>query len=201
MSYGVNAASGLVPYSYLGASNWNKQESALPVGWVSGFGSSVYKGDPLIQSNDGTVTIFTTADQTTPIVGIFQGCSYQDPNTQKLVFQPYWIAGTTTFQAQDVTVYALVDRNIVYNVQTLLGGATRPAIGGNLKVNIAAGSPSTGLSGTTVDFTGTADRTIATLPVKVIGLTPANGNSFGLQYNNVLVVINNHFLTAGTTGV
>lgn len=203
MSYGVNAPQGLQPRRYLNGATWTQQTNDYPI--LSGYGTSLFVGDPVTLLNNGTIGIGTAGNA---IVGVFMGCRYQDINGN-YVFSPYWPASTVTWNpggTGNVNAAGVVadDPNILFDIQcsgtaAITGDVNTIKIGElnyNYNFHSAAGSTISGQSGYYLDLASQA--TTATLNLKLIKLTPAVNNSFGLTFNNGLVLINNHIYKGGT---
>lgn len=191
MSYGVNAPFGLQPRSYLDGSPWTGQTSDYSI--ASGYNTSIFTGDPVYYASDGTI-VRATAGDTNPILGVFYGVKYVD-TTGNQVYSPYWAANTVTQGALNATALITDDPNILYDVQSL-GTIAAVDLFQNANVSFAtAGSTISGQSGAALNATL---ATTATFQVKIIRLTPNPKNAFGVQYNNVLVLLNNNPYKGGT---
>ncbi len=92
------------------------------------------------------------------------------------------------------------DPNVILEAQTDNGVGTLTAQTGiNLNANFVVADAVMGLSRMEIDESS-GDPT-ATLPLKVIGLSPAIDNAFG-EFNRLLVIINNHtYKSVGTLGL
>lgn len=176
--------------------------------------------------NSGTIIRYTTAFGSSAGVGVlgtFQGCQYYDANNV-LQYSDRWVASTQTYLNSNPVAFVADDPNLLYNVQVVGGAHTPPDeaapitlslntiniseatsfmsdLGFNynlIDVQPAAGD-NRGLSVESLDLFTQAST--ATLPLKLLFLTPQTKNNFGLLFNNGLVMINNHVWKAGTVGV
>lgn len=191
MSYGVNAPQGLEPFGYITGGTWNgaTNQYALP----SGYNTNIFSGDPVYYAATGKI-VRATAGDTNPILGTFRGVKYRAADGT-FTFSPYWPANTITFGAQDATALVADDQNILYNIQSEGTIAAADIFqNGNIDFGVA-GSTVTGQSGARIDAVTNVG---ATFQLKIIALTPHVSNAFGVQFNNVLVLINNNPYKGGT---
>lgn len=203
MSYGTNAPQGLQPYSMLSGACWNQQTSQYLL--ASGYGTPLYQGDPVTILNNGTIGIGVAGSA---IVGVFWGVRYQD-TSGTLINSTYWAASTTTFNpggggAIPATAFIIDDPYVLFNIQctgtNLVSGSvnTINVTDLNLNYNFISGTGSTISGQSAYALNNASAATTATLNLKLVSLTPAVNNSFGLTYNNGLVLINNHIYKGGT---
>lgn len=100
-----------------------------------------------------------------------------------------------------------INRNANFAIAHATPNTFNPTVAPNAvsyAANPASGNTSTGISGTFLNLGSIADT--ATLNCKIVRLTPVPGNvvsaggtaSGTLNFNNVLVRLNNHILTGGT---
>ena len=102
----------------------------------SGYNQNIFSGDPVIiageadASGDYTGYLISAYDAgagdgaatpTTPILGVFQGCSYIQPSYANPVDpaspgRPFWPAGTVTVNNVPAVAFVIVDPNVVYRV-------------------------------------------------------------------------------------
>ena len=73
--------------------------------------SGIFTGDPVKQANDGTVVVATAGD---PIRGVFMGCFYTDPSTEKPRFNNTFPNGTA---ASDAIAFVADDPHQLFIVQ------------------------------------------------------------------------------------
>src|SRR5574343_1479687 len=95
----------------------------------TGYGTAIYKGDPVKMGTNGTIEIGGGAG--TANLGVFAGCEYIDP-TGKPVESPYWPASTAVLSGSVIKAYVYDDQAIVYRVGTAGGtpsGYVQTAIG------------------------------------------------------------------------
>ena len=154
--------------------------------------SALFTGDPVTLLGTGYITRATAG--TTPVYGIFYGCSYLNPSTKRIEFSPYWpgvaIASTSTVNAIVVT-----DPNAEFMVQATSTNVGRSAIGANVQFTYTTGDTLSGQSKCTVD----TPNTTATLPFRVTRLETVRSDPTG-TYNWVYVTFNNAYSRI-TTGI
>jgi hypothetical protein len=186
----------------------------------------------------------TVANNIIPVLGVFVGCQYYSPtNPRKFINSSYWPANTQVVPGTTVKAYVIDDPDVVWAIQAstatnvandarfggVVNGPATPAYcgqnfahglgagGGNLVPNNpVSGSTFTGLSGMYLNLVGTTatNRTNATLPLKVLGLSqnvdndpifePAGGAiapyTIVRQFLTLMATINNHVYRAGSGG-
>ena len=107
---------------------------------------------------------------------------------------------TVLYREASTNRIALVvdDPDVLFEIQANSTGLVTADIGANANVNVGAGSTTSGQSGMVLDEATVA--TTATLNLKIMGLYKRVDNSIGAS-DKVLVLINNHELKGGVTGV
>ena len=112
----------------------------------TGYGTSIYKGDPVKVGTNGTIEISGGAGGA--MLGIFAGCEYVDP-TGKPVESPYWPASTAVLSGSVIKAYVWDDQATVFKASTAGGtpsGYDQTVIGQQADITVAAGSTSTGVT-------------------------------------------------------
>ena len=166
----------------------------------SSYGTAIGYGDavsPVISSATGYIVQSTAT--TTPIAGIFYGCSYYSTSQKKQVWNNYWPGSDAT---GDVTAFVCDDPTATFVVQMDSTGATQALVGQNAQLVVGSGTnTTTGYSGMYLDHT---TNTTSTFPFIITGLITdppgANGTAAG-AYNLVSVAFNNMLYKAGITGI
>lgn len=153
----------------------------------------LYVGDCVTKTGTSDAAGVATVARSTAaqaITGVVQG------------FVPNGTVDMAGYRAASTLAYVLVctDHAQVYEVQEDgVGGQLAAAdIGLNADIIVAAGSTTTRRSGTMLDTS--TKLTTATLPLKIIGLSPRPNNDFG-AYAKVLVKINNSTEAHASVGV
>lgn len=156
-------------------------------------GTALYIGDPVIKSgsSDGAgVASVIRATAGGAITGVVEG------------FVPNGTTDMAGFGAASTAYYLLVrtDPNTLYEIQEDgVGGQLAAAdIGLNADFIVAAGNAYSKRSGVMLDTSTKA--VTATLPLKIVGLSPRVGNEFG-AYAKVVVKINNSTEANASLGI
>lgn len=203
---GVNAPYGLKAKRYLNGAPWNGQQSSTNYIIASGYGTSLFTGDP-VTIVGGFVTLYTPASgATVPIQGVFNGCFYYDAQGKPVPIN-YWAANTAA--PAGTTIYANIidDPMVLFSVQTTSStGLLATSIMKNVQLSAGTGSTNTGLSGYAI--TGTPLIATPTADCKIYGLdgsqpngwTTTGPSAISYPYNNILVKLNNHVFSNGTDG-
>lgn len=144
MAYGTsNAPFGLRPWGSLTSATINDSVQTFNIqasaDGLTTYGISIFSGDMVIvntvaanvaglattantlalylpaytQNAAGTANTFA---QTTPVFGVFQRCTYTDPQNN-FIQSDYWPAATQVLTGSKITAYVSVDPNILWDVQ------------------------------------------------------------------------------------
>jgi hypothetical protein len=212
MTYGTNAPIGLVPVKYLSGAPFN--DAMNPYQIVSGYGTSIFRGDPVAFDTNGTLKIAAAGSV---IVGVFWGCTYQT-TTGIAPYTPsnYWPASTSTANSAPAIAYVIDDPDVVFTIQETNGSGvagtalTQTAVGQNFNFLVGSGTTLTGIS--TTSLNNASGPTTSTANLKIIQFDPNIANTAGTTMNgappspatsgtafqNWLVLINNHAYKGGT---
>ena len=162
---------------------------------ASGYNTGIFQGDLVIVATTGTITR-APAGGTALILGVFNGCSYVDPNGNQ-IFSNYWPANAT---GTDIFANIIDDPSATFEIQADAAFPVADLFGNFDIVDATAGSTVSGNSRTELDVTTGA--TTAGLPLKAIDISQDPENSDVSAANtNVVVKINNHLFSAGTAGL
>lgn len=179
----VNRPAGLIPASH-GAGGTPSRLGAYTI--ASGYGTSLYRGDPVDLTGTGRNIQIATAGDDNPIVGVFAGVRYVDSNGEQQ-FRPRWPASTTATEIEAL-VYDDPQQLFVGQVDDS-AGLVEAEVGLNANLVAGSGNDFTGQSGWQIDKTGMA--TTITFQVRILGLARMPDNDYG-QYAKALVRINRH---------
>ena len=163
---------------------------------AANYGTSIFQGDLVAMVTGGGIER-VAAGGSGLILGVFNGCEYTDPTTGKPTFSNYYPASTN---AADIMANVIDDPNAVFEIQA---DAAFPVadLAGNYDILATAGDTVSGTSRIELEV-GTADSTVATLPLKAIDIPQDPENSDVSSANtNVIVKINNHLFSGGTAGL
>ena len=163
---------------------------------AANYNTSIFQGDLVAMVTGGGIER-VAAGGTGLILGVFNGCSYTDPTTNKPTFSNNYPADTN---ASDIMATVIDCPSATFEIQA---DAAFPVadLGGNYDILATAGDTVSGSSRIELEV-GTADSTVATLPLKAIDISQDPENSDVSSANtNVIVRINNHLFSAGTAGL
>ena len=162
---------------------------------ASNYGTAIFQGDLVIAVNDGTIARHT-ANNASPVIGVFNGVFYTDPTTQKPTFKNYYPGSIV---ASDIIANVIDDPNVVYKIDS--DGAFAVAdIFKNFSVTNVTGNTQTGISKVQLDYS--VSGTTGTFVIQAIDISqdPDNDEA-GAANGDILVRINNHFYRQGGTGL
>ena len=163
---------------------------------AANYGTSIFQGD-IVKAVTGGGIERIAAGNTDLVLGVFNGCRYTDPTTGKETFSNFYPASTN---AADIEASVIDAPHAVYEIQADAAFPVADLFGNFDIVDATAGSTISGTSRTEIDVTTGA--TTAGLPLKAIDISTDPENSdVGSANTNVIVVINNHLFSAGTTGL
>ena len=159
---------------------------------ASSYATAIFQGDLVIPVTGGNVERYP-GNTSTAVVGVFNGCFYTDPTTQKPTFKNYYPGGVaasdiTAFVVDDPDAVFLVDADATFARADLFQNYSLTAVSGNTKTGNSLQQLDVGASGTN-----------ATFVVQAIDISQDPDNSDTSAANaNILVRINNHFYRSGT---
>ena len=163
---------------------------------AANYGTSIFQGD-IVKAVTGGGIERIAAGNTDLVLGVFNGCRFTDPTTGKETFSNHYPASTN---ASDIEAFVIDAPHAQYEIQADAAFPVADLFGNFDIVDATAGSTASGTSRTEIDVTTGA--TTAGLPLKAIDISTDPENSdVGSANTNVIVVINNHLFSAGTTGL
>lgn len=157
--------------------------------------TNVFQGDVVKPLASGTIGR-AVANTSTPVVGVFNGCFYTDPTTQKPTFKNFL---PSSINASDLVAFVIDAPDTVFEVNA--NGVFAVAdIFKNFSINNVTGNTATGISLVQLDVANSG--TDSTFLVQAIDISGDVFNSDVTVSNaNILVRINNHAYKAGTAGL
>jgi len=164
---------------------------------ANGSATAIFQGDLVRPLTDGTVTR-SVGNTSYAVVGVFNGCFYNDPTTQKPTYSNFYPGGITPTQG-GLTAFVVDDPDAVFlvNADAVFAQAN---LFGNYSLSVASGSTTTGISEMQLDVS--TQGTAGTFAVQAIDISQDPENDDQTTSNaNVLVRINNHFYRQGGTGL
>lgn len=132
-------ASTSAPFGFRPSFHNSGQIRAKAYQLASGYATSIFSGDPVKLSTDGTV-VLGTSDGTrsgtvdgVKLLGIAAGVQYLD-STGKPTISPFWTGSTATYNTAAVTIWVYDDPEILFDTQY-----TNPGTPGSTSVQTAVG--------------------------------------------------------------
>ena len=157
--------------------------------------TAIFQGDLVIPTTSGTITRYV-AGTSNAVVGVFNGCFYTDPTTQKPTWKNYYPASTN---ASDITAFVIDGPDTVFEINAS-GVIAITGLFSNYDVVNVTGSTQTGIS--LVQLDGSTANTTNTLPLMAIDISQDPSNSDIAATNaDIVVRINNHFYKQNQTGL
>ena len=184
---------GLRPVRQLNGSPFINAQNRYRI--AANYGTAIYQGDLVIPVSSGNIER-ATANTSNAVVGVFNGCFYTDPTTQKPTFSNFYPG---TVNASDIIAMVVDGPDTVYEIKSNASFAVADLFK-NYSITNVTGSTKTGISFAQLDVA--TSGTTGTFAVQAIDITQDPFNS-DLTVSNVgvLVRINNHFYRQGGTGL
>ena len=161
-----------------------------------GYATAIYQGDLVIPTSTGNIEKYDpSGGASNVVVGVFNGCFYNDPTTQKPTYKNYYPGGVTPTEG-DLTAYIVDDPDAVFLADADAVFA-RADLFSNYGITNTTGVTQTGISKAQLDVgvSGVAN----TFVVQAIDICQDPDNNDTSSANaNILVRINNHFFRSGT---
>jgi hypothetical protein len=164
---------------------------------ANGYGTAIFQGDLVRPLTNGTI-VRSVGNTSYAVVGVFNGCFYNDPTTQKPTYSNYYPGGITPTQGQ-ITAFVVDDPDAVFlmNADAVFAQAD---LFKNYSLTTDTGSTTTGISQVMLDVG--VGGTAGTFAVQAIDISQDPENDDLTTSNaNILVRINNHFYRQGGTGL
>ena len=158
--------------------------------------TAIFQGDLVKPLTSGTISR-AVANTSDTVVGVFNGCFYTDPTTQKPTFSNYYPGSVN---ASDIIAMVIDGPDTVYEVKADATFVVADLFR-NYSITNETGSTQTGISKVTPDVAESG--TAGTFVVQAIDISQDVFNSDVNASSNVgvLVRINNHFYRQGGTGI
>jgi hypothetical protein len=164
---------------------------------AAGYATAIFQGDLVIPTAAGNVERHT-ANTSNAVVGVFNGCFYNDPTTQKPTWKNYYPGGVTPTQG-GITAFVVDDPDAVFLVDSD-GTFSAADLFKNYSVNTAGGVTQTGNSQVQLDYSESGTQVTYVIQAIDISQDPANSTESSAN-GNILVRINNHFYRQATVGL
>jgi len=154
--------------------------------------TAIFQGDLVIPTTSGNITRYV-AGTSNAVVGVFNGCFYTDPTTQKPTWRNYYPASTN---ASDITAFVIDGPDTVYEINANASFAVADLFQ-NYSVTNVSGSTLSGISQVQLDVS--TSGTASTFVVQAIDISQDPLNSdLTTSGANIVVRISNHFYNQGT---
>ena len=159
---------------------------------ASNYATAIYQGDMVEPLASGNIQKHG-ANTSDAVVGVFNGCFYTDPTTQKPTYSNFYPGSIV---ASDITAFIVDDPDAVFLMDADATFA-RADLFKNYSVTNTTGVTQTGMSKQQLDVS--VSGLTATFAVQAIDISqdPENSDT-GSANANILVRINNHFYRSGT---
>ena len=159
---------------------------------ASGHTTAIFQGDLVIPLTAGTIDRHI-ANNSTAVLGVFNGCFYTDPTTQKPTFRNSYPGGIA---ASDITAFVVDDPDAVF-LMDADDTFAQADLFRNYSVTTGSGNTTTGISEVQLDVS--VSGTNASFIIQAIDISQDPDNSdTGSANANILVRINKHFYRSGT---
>jgi len=158
--------------------------------------TAIFQGDLVQPLGSGNITR-SIANDGNVTVGVFNGCFYTDPTTQKPTFKNFYPGN---INASDIIALVIDGPDTVFEIKADATFVVADLFR-NYSVTNVTGSTQTGISKVTLDVSESG--TVGTFVVQAIDITqdPFNSDVNVSSNVGVLVRINNHFFRQGGTGI
>jgi hypothetical protein len=164
---------------------------------AAGYATAIFQGDLVIPTAAGNVERHT-ANTSNAVVGVFNGCFYNDPTTQKPTWKNYYPGGVTPTQG-GITAFVVDDPDAVFLVDSD-GTFSAADLFKNYSVTNTTGVTQTGNSKVQLDYSESGTQVTYVIQAIDISQDPANSTESAAN-GNILVRINNHFYRQATVGL
>ena len=158
--------------------------------------TAIFQGDLVTPLTSGNITRMV-ANTSNVTVGVFNGCFYTDPTTQKPTFKNYYPGNIA---ASDIIAFVVDAPDTVYEIKADATFVVADLFK-NYQMTDVTGNTATGISQVQLDVSESG--TTGTYVVQAIDITqdPFNSDVEAASNVGVLVRINNHFFRQGGTGL
>ena len=186
----VSEKFGLRPYRKLDGTPLVGAQNRYSI--ASNHTTAIFQGDLVIPLTAGTIDRHT-ANNSTAVLGVFNGCFYTDPTTQKPTFRNSYPGAIV---ASDITAFVVDDPDAVFLMDADATFAQADLFR-NYSVTTGSGNTTTGISEVQLDVS--VSGTNASFIIQAIDISQDPDNSdTGSANANILVRINKHFYRSGT---
>jgi hypothetical protein len=186
----VSEQFGLRPYRKLDGTPLVGAQNRYTI--ASNYGTAIFQGDLVIPTTAGNIERHAH-NNSSSVIGVFNGCFYTDPTTQKPTFSNFYPGSIV---ASDITAFVVDDPDAVFLIDADATFA-RADLFQNYQVTNTTGNTKTGISKTQLDVSESGTNASFIIQAIDISQDPNNSDT-GSANANVLVRINKHFYRDGT---
>jgi hypothetical protein len=184
---------GFRPVLMLGSAYQGQGQQQMTI--ASNETNSIFMGDPVVLNANGSISRGSSAGA--ELVGVFNGCFYTDPTSQKPTFSNHYPGGIV---ADDIVANVISDPDVVFEVKCDDANAGRAQVGSTANIaTYAAGSTKSGISGVSIDGSTFGTSNASNFAVYDLSTDPDNSD-YTAANANILVRINKHQYR-DTTGI
>jgi hypothetical protein len=184
---------GFRPVLMLGSAYQGQGQQQMTI--ASNETDSIFMGDPVVLNANGSISRGSSAGA--ELVGVFNGCFYTDPTSQKPTFSNHYPGGIV---ADDIVANVISDPDVVFEVKCDDANAGRAQVGSTANIaTYAAGSTKSGISGVSIDGSTFGTSNASNFAVYDLSTDPDNSD-YTAANANILVRINKHQYR-DTTGI
>ena len=157
--------------------------------------NSIFMGDPVVLNANGSISRGSSAGA--ELVGIFNGCFYTDPTTQKPTFSNHYPGAIV---ADDIVANVISDPDVIFEVKVDDANGGRAQVGSTCNIaTYSAGSTKSGISNVALDGDTFGTNSGSNFAVYDLSTDPDNSD-YTAANANILVRINKHQYR-DTTGI
>jgi|TARA_X000001382_G_scaffold1081_1_gene1312 hypothetical protein len=176
---------GFRPVLMLGSAYQGQGQQQMTI--ASNETNSIFMGDPVVLNANGSIS--RGSSKGAELVGVFNGCFYTDPTSQKPTFSNHYPGGIV---ASDIVASVISDPDVVFEVKVDDANAGRAQVGSTANIaTYAAGSTKSGISGVSIDGGSFATSNGSNFAVYDLSTDPDNSD-YTVANANILVRINLH---------
>ena len=176
---------GFRPVLMLGSAYQGQGQQQMTI--ASNETNSIFMGDPVVLNANGSISRGSSAGA--ELVGVFNGCFYTDPTSQKPTFSNHYPGAIV---ADDIVANVISDPDVVFEVKCDDANAGRAQVGSTANIaTYAAGSTRSGISGVSIDGSTFATSNASNFAVYDLSTDPDNSD-YTAANANILVRINLH---------
>ena len=176
---------GFRPVLMLGSAYQGQGQQQMTI--ASNETNSIFMGDPVVLNANGSIS--RGSSKGAELVGVFNGCFYTDPTTQKPTFSNHYPGAIV---ASDIVASVISDPDVVFEVKVDDANAGRAQVGSTANIaTYAAGSTKSGISGVSLDGGSFATSNGSNFAVYDLSTDPDNSD-YTVANANILVRINLH---------